>query len=373
MKTKKACVVLPTYNEAENIRIVIESIFLQQEKIATHELHVLVVDDNSPDGTGEKVRGLMKSYPNLHILEGEKKGLGEAYKRGMNHAIELLQPDLILQMDADLQHDVTLIPLFVQLSQFGFSLIIGSRFAPGGSTPNFSFKRKMISVLGNWLIRLLGGIPRIKDCTSGFRCIKANLIPLCNFNGLSSTGYSFQSSLLYELLRNKARVVEIPIVFPDRKHGQSKLSFIDQVDFLINILKIRFKNSREFIGFCIVGGTGVFVNIGVYYVLSRFMAVPFEIASPIAIETSILWNFMLNNVWTFQNRSVKSGLITRLAQFHTVSGLAGLLNYAVFLFLIHMFHVWDIYANLAGIFCGVIINYSMNSLWTWKEPGRQKI
>ncbi len=138
----KACIVLPTYNEAENVRDIVRGIFDQQEKIISHDLHVLVVDDDSPDRTQEVVRGLMTEYENLHLLTGPKRGLGEAYKRGFNHAQSLLSPDLIFEMDADGQHDPGLIPLIVVLLNNGFSLVIGSRFVPGGSTPQFSLWRK---------------------------------------------------------------------------------------------------------------------------------------------------------------------------------------------------------------------------------------
>ena len=122
----------------------------------------------------------------------------------------------------------------------GFSLVIGSRFILGGSSPNFSLKRKFLSVLGNWLLRYIGGLSKIHDCTSGFRCIKADLIEKCNFTVFVMRGYSFQSSFLFELIKNGAKVIEVPITFKERVHGESKLTLKDQLEFLLNILKIRF-------------------------------------------------------------------------------------------------------------------------------------
>ena len=142
---KLACIVMPTYNEAANLPELFPRIFDQAEKIPTHELHLLIVDDNSPDGTASVVTEWMKRNPRIHLLEGEKKGLGEAYKRGMAHAIATLDPELILQMDADLQHDPSLLPLFVSLTQHGFTLVIGSRFAPGAGKPALSFRRHAVS------------------------------------------------------------------------------------------------------------------------------------------------------------------------------------------------------------------------------------
>jgi len=238
---KIGCVVLPTYNEAENVRVVIPRIFEQAIKIPTHDLHVVVVDDNSPDGTAAVVREFMGTFPNLHLVTGEKKGLGEAYKRGMAHAMKELQADLIFEMDADLQHDPSLLPLFVILANNGFSLVVGSRFISGGVTPNFPWHRKLISLFGTWLVRLFGGLQALTDCTSGYRCIKADVIAKCDLRGLATRGYSFQSSLLCELIRNGARVIEVPIVFHERKRGEYKLSFRDQIEFLLNLFRLRFK------------------------------------------------------------------------------------------------------------------------------------
>jgi dolichol-phosphate mannosyltransferase len=242
---KIGCVCLPTYNEAENVKIVIPRTFEQAIRIPTHDLHVVVIDDNSPDGTAAVVREFMAEFPNLHLLTGEKKGLGEAYKRGIAYALKDLHADLIFEMDADLQHDPSLLPDFAKLANDGFSLIIGSRFISGGSTPRFPWQRKMISLLGTRLVRLFGGLDDLTDCTSGFRCIRADLFTTFALADLASHGYSFQSALLCELIRNGARVIEVPIVFHERKQGESKLSFRDQVEFISNLFRLRFRRTAR--------------------------------------------------------------------------------------------------------------------------------
>jgi len=241
---KVACIVLPAYQEAQNLAILLPRIFAQQEKIPTHELHVLVVDDNSPDGTQALVADWQKKYPCLHLLRGEKRGLGIAYQRGMAHAMAGLHPDLILEMDADLQHDPDLLPKFIQLCNEGHSLVIGSRFAPGGATPDFPLHRKFLSRLGNRLARFCGGLPALRDCTSGYRCIQADLLARCDLHHLGTRGYAFQTSLLGELVRNGARAVEIPIIFSDRLHGRSKLSPRDYFEFLATLAKLLLLRSR---------------------------------------------------------------------------------------------------------------------------------
>ena len=236
-----ACVILPTYNEIENVTQVIPAVFQQAAKISgSHDLHVLVVDDDSPDGTYAAVKELQRKYKNLHVIGGMKRGLGDAYKRGVTYALKHLSPDVIIQMDADGQHDPEKLPQFIALSNSGFSLVIGSRLAPGGETPDFSLWRKFLSHFGNWLIRSLGGVRKIHDCTSGFRCIRADVVKECNLTRLSTRGYSFQSSLLCEMMRHNATFIEVPILFKPRMHGISKLAFRDQLEFLLNIVKIRF-------------------------------------------------------------------------------------------------------------------------------------
>lgn len=359
------CVVLPTFNEALNIERCIDGIFAQQERIKSHRVHVLVVDDNSPDGTQDVVRRLQMQFPALHLLGGKKKGLGDAYKRGMAEAQRTLAPVLIVQMDADGQHDAGLLPLFVGLAESGFGIVIGSRYVPGGSTPDFSWRRLLLSRMGNLMVRFLGGIARVRDCTSGFRCIRAELLAQCNLAFLSTRGYSFQSSLMCELVRTSAPLIEVPITFGDRRLGESKLSLDDQLEFLANVVRIRFRNSEEFFRYCFVGASGVLANLGCYIGLTRGAYISPEIASALAIEISIISNFLLHNFWTFTARGLHWGIGRRFLKFHLVAGFSGALNYLMFLLLYQTMVVNDIVANLAGIAVATLVNYLLNSFWTW--------
>ena len=360
--------VIPTYNEAENIESITKAIFAMQSSIPTHQLYVIVVDDNSPDGTQEIVKQQMQQYPNLRLVTGNKVGLGDAYKRGFSFAISMFKPDLLLQMDADGQHDPNLIPKFINFANDGFSLIIGSRFVPGGSTPDFSIWRKFLSILGNLLVRYLGGIKHVKDCTSGFRCIKANLLSKCDFDYLSTRGYSFQSSLIYELIRHGAKPIEVPIIFKDRIKGQSKLTLTDQIEFLINIGKITFHKSEYFIKYCCVGLVGSVVNLGTYLLLNRYFQAPLQVASLIAIETSIVSNFLLNNYWTFKQRTKKLSMFRRLVNFHIAAGISGIIFYYLFfLFLVTVLGINDVLSILLAVITGTVSNYTINTIWTWRK------
>ena len=364
----KACVVLPTYNEAENIESIIKAIFAMQSNVSTHKLYVIVVDDNSPDGTQEIVKQQMQQFPQLHLVTGNKVGLGDAYKRGISFAITTFNPDLLLQMDADGQHDPKLIPEFINLANNDFSLVIGSRFIDGGKTPDFSIWRKFLSILANWLVRNLGGVKHVKDCTSGFRCIKANLISKCDFNYLSTKGYSFQSSLVYELIRHGAKPIEIPIIFKDRVKGQSKLTLADQIEFLINIGKITFHKSEYFIKFCCVGLVGAIVNIGSYLLLERRFQIPSQVAINIAIEISIVSNFFFNNYWTFKKRTKKLPVFLRLVIFNIVSLVTTVIFYnLLFFFLFIKLGMNDVISILISITAGTISNFTINSILTWRK------
>jgi len=196
-----------------------------------------VVDDNSPDGTAQVVQEFRTRYPFLHIIHGEKKGLGDAYKRGIQHALDFLTPELILNMDADLQHDPILLPQMIDACNQGFTLVIGSRYVPGAHMLNFSPWRTLLSSTGNSLIRWAGGL-KIQDCTSGYRAIRRDLLLTCDLEELSTRGYSFLSAFLCQLSWNGARVLEIPITFGIRGHGKSKLALRDQAEFLGRVARI---------------------------------------------------------------------------------------------------------------------------------------
>lgn len=225
----------------QNLPRLLPLIFREAVNIPTHELHVLVVDDNSPDGSAEYVRSVQGLYPRLHLLTRERNGLGEAYKHGISHAIEKLNPDLIFQMDADFQHDPAQLPEMIRLSEAGYDLVIGSRFSAGTRIPGLSWQRKLVSRGGTRLVWWFGRIPHIQDCTSGFRCIRTALIAACGFGPFSTRGYSFQSWFLCELLRNGARYIEIPIEFPLRVYGSSKLTSRDKFEFLLSLLHLPFR------------------------------------------------------------------------------------------------------------------------------------
>lgn len=356
MNRLTACILLPTYNENENVQKIIPMIFDQQKRIESHTLQILVIDDESPDGTAATVRHLQKNYPQLYLISGKKQGLGEAYKRGIRYAGEQLRPQILFEMDADLQHDPALLPMMISLYNFGFTLIIGSRFLPGGQTVDFSMYRKFISLFGNLLIRLLTGLPRLRDFTSGFRCIDAALIQSCDLSGMSTRGYSFQTSLLVELMRRGANVLEIPILFMPRRYGESKLAFRDQFEFMINLVRIRFGQFYDFVRFVIIGVSGVVVNLGAFVLFNRLFQQPPVFSFLLSIESAIITNFLLNNLWNYKGRPFRD-VVRRITKFHILALPAALTSLLVFSLLISKNAVSDLTAAGLGISSAVIINY----------------
>ena len=362
----KICFVLPTYNEEENIGNIIQQILKEEKSQSKHTFTILVVDDNSTDETQTIVQRYTLNSK-VHLVTGQKKGLGDAYKRGFKYALNDLKADLIFQMDSDGQHDTSLIPDFVSYIEEGKDVVIGSRFVEGGTTPDFSFSRLLMSKVGNLLVRYVGGITQLQDCTSGYRAIRASYLKELDFSYLSTRGYSFQSSLICDLAWRGANISEIPIEFSSRQGGDSKLALRDQIEFLLNIPRLGFRNLEDFMKYSLVGVSGVFVNLGLYLFLTRYYEISEVVAPLIAIESALISNFILNNFWTFGKRVTQSRIRVKFIKFHLVSGLSALINYSVFLALFLVFGLFDILANLIGIGLAAIVNYLINSNWTWKN------
>tara|TARA_B100001121_G_C18681069_1_gene618561 strand:- start:1007 stop:2134 length:1128 start_codon:yes stop_codon:yes gene_type:complete len=363
----KICFVLPTYNEEENIENIIQQILKEEKNQSKHTFSILVVDDNSTDETQAIVQRYTSLNSKVHLVTGQKKGLGDAYKRGFNYALNDLQADLIFQMDSDGQHDTSLIPHFVSSIEEGRDVVIGSRFVEGGTTPDFSFSRLIMSKVGNLLVRYVGGITQVKDCTSGYRAIRASYLKELDFSYLSTRGYSFQSSLICDLAWRGANISEIPIEFSSRQGGDSKLALRDQIEFLLNIPRLGFRNLEDFMKYSLVGVSGVFVNLGLYLFLTRYYEISEVVAPLISIESALISNFILNNFWTFGKRITQSRIRVKFVKFHLVSGFSALINYSAFLTLFLVFGLYDILANLIGIGLAAIVNYLINSNWTWKD------
>ena len=232
------CFVIPTYNEAANIRPLLTRLTALYPEAAAA---FLIVDDNSPDGTGQLTREFAETDNRVHLLEGPKEGLGRAYVRGLVYALEQLDAEVLVCMDGDLQHDPAAARRLLNRLDDGFDLVIGSRYAAGADiAADWQGKRYRLSRWGNRLARGLAGIKDIQDCTIAYRAIRAAALRRAGVGSLTVRGYAFQIVLLHRLLRAGAVAVEEPITFHARERGKTKLGLRDLVEFGWWALLLRF-------------------------------------------------------------------------------------------------------------------------------------
>ncbi len=217
MNSNRILIIIPTYNEIENLPKLIKSIVALDLSI-----HILVVDDGSPDGTGQWVKKQMKTKEYLHCIQRSKKmGLGTAYVEGFRFAIQN-KYDIVFEMDADFSHNPKYILDFLKEIK-SHDVVLGSRYLNGINVVNWPLKRVLLSYFANIYARLITGIP-IQDLTSGYKCFKVNALEKIDLDKIYSDGYSFQIEISYRLWKLKAKFKEISIVFVDRQAGYSKMS-----------------------------------------------------------------------------------------------------------------------------------------------------
>lgn len=230
--TADCTVVVPTYNEKENIGTLLPQI------LAYPRMRVLVVDDNSPDGTGDIVRAFAQENERVSLLSRPgKQGLGRAYIAGFKRALAD-GAQYICEMDADFSHDPSYLPGLLEAAEQRYDLVLGSRYVPGGATTDWGIGRKLISRGGNLYARLILGWT-ISDGTGGFRCYRRSALEAINLDSVQSNGYSFQIEMAYRVMKAGLKIGEIPIIFPDRRVGQSKMSRRIVMEALITVWKLR--------------------------------------------------------------------------------------------------------------------------------------
>jgi dolichol-phosphate mannosyltransferase len=368
----KVVLILPTYNERHNIGNIIDALQLQFREIS-HDMNILVVDDSSPDGTADIVRKKQAAYANVHLLMGQKTGLGAAYIRGMVYAMDKLQADAVFEMDADFSHKPEDVPRLMAALDEGADFVIGSRYVRGGSIPEeWGLLRRMNSLGGNIVARYIAGIYKVCDCTAGFRAIRTTLLKKVTFDDLRVQGYAFQVALLHKAVSLGAIIKEVPVDFIDRTEGESKLGLSDIIEFILNAWWIRLHSSKTFIKFAIVGLSGVIVNLGIFTLLLQ-MNVNKYLASPISIEASIITNFLLNNYWTFRRRISHDHVSIKGLKFNMVSVISLVVSYSTFVVLSVLFPATQPEIHqLVGIGPAMLINYFLNSYWTFKNAPELK-
>ncbi len=229
---RRAVICLPTYNERDNLEGIVAAILA-----ATPDVDVLVIDDSSPDGTGQLADQIAAREPRVKVLHRPgKEGLGKAYLAGFDWALARGYP-LVLEMDADFSHDPRYLPALLEAAQAS-DLVLGSRYVPGGGTVNWGLGRRLLSRGGSFYARSLLGLS-IRDLTGGFKCFRREVLEAIDLSTVACTGYAFQIELTFRAVRRGFRVAEVPIVFADRRVGQSKMSRRIVLEAITKVWQIR--------------------------------------------------------------------------------------------------------------------------------------
>lgn len=235
----KALIIVPTYNEMENIEAIIDAVLALGQ-----EFEILVVDDNSPDGTGDIVDRRVASEPRVHAIHREGKlGLGSAYIAGFKWALANTDTQFVFEMDADFSHDPNAIPEFIEAAE-GRDLVLGSRYLHGITVINWPLSRLILSYGANVYTRIITGLP-LKDSTGGFKCFRRETLEQLPLDTIRSDGYSFQIEMNFFCWKKGLRIVEIPIIFTDRRVGISKMSRKIVWEAMFMVWRLRFMNPRR--------------------------------------------------------------------------------------------------------------------------------
>ncbi|KKR89501.1 MAG: Glycosyl transferase family 2 [Microgenomates group bacterium GW2011_GWC1_41_20] len=370
---------MPAWNEVENIKSMVEVLTQDEFPKIGADMQLLIVDNHSTDGTAEAAEDASKKYNNVHIIQQKNSGLGWAYVSGMQYAIDELKADAILEMDADFQHPPRFVKPMVEAYLSGAEYVIGSRYIEGGSVPKeWAASRKAISFFGNLFIRTVLLNFKIHDLTTGFRLSKVrgvlDKIELVKLRDLDK--FAYKVDLLYQSLKNSKKTVEVPLEFASRTKDKSKFNWKEMVATFKLAIILGIKDKQRFIKFGVVGFTGFLVNYLGLEFLKR-MGLTTYWATLFATEMSIISNFILNNIWTFKDKTITSvkDVIMQFAKFNLSSLFAVIVQPLVVNGATTLFGDTSL-IRLAGLLFALFLvvvpyNYIVYNLFiwrTWKIP-----
>ncbi|MDR1904569.1 MAG: glycosyltransferase family 2 protein [Treponema sp.] len=366
---------VPTYNEAENIEEFITAVFAG----CPPETHILVIDDNSPDGTAAIVETLITRYPaRLHLLNRpEKQGLGRAYLAAFAWG-RSRGYDAFLEMDADFSHNPGYIPVMIKEIKT-HDVVIGSRNIKGGGVEGWSAARNCISKGGSLYSRLVLGCP-IKDLTGGFNMWTKAALDKIDLSSIISKGYAFQVEMKYRAYSAGCRIKEVPILFADRKRGKSKMSKKIFAEALINIWKIK-KNIGidtgidQFCKFCVTGALGAVTNLLIFFVCADRFELPEIPVSIGCFMVAATQNYIINHKWSFKRNMAKGTLSLKMWLSFIAGSLLGLAaNIGVMeMILLNFKLLYKFFAQGAGIAAGMAINFFVSKFFVFSNIIRKKI
>ncbi len=351
----KLSLVIPTFNEKENIQkllVKLEEVFRMNE--INNE--IIVVDDNSPDGTGLLLEGLKSKYSNLKVVHRTGKlGLSSAVFAG----IKVSEGDILGVMDADLSHPAEKIIDMYNAVLKGACLVVGSRYIKGGQIKGWGLRRKILSKGATLLARVF---TKVKDPMSGYFMIRKSLL---EGKDLNSRGFKILLELLIKI--EGLNVVEVPICFTDRTHGKSKAGVKEIVLYLRNLIGYLPQKKHLFtqlFKFALVGIGGTFVNVFILYVMTERFGVYYLLSAIFSFLLAVVFNFILNKTWTFKEK-VHTQAVNKFGKFFFVSLFALLINIIILYVFTDFFGVYYIYSQIVAIGFSFAINFLGNKIWTF--------
>lgn len=365
--------VIPTYNERQNIASLIHRVTSALEK-AIDSFEIIVVDDDSPDGTWQVAEELALRNSHLRVIRRQgEKGLATAVATGWKAA----KGEILGVMDGDLQHaPETLLDLVNSILNKDADIVVASRNVSGGGVSEWSLIRRTVSWGASCIatLALPGILTTVRDPMSGFFLFKRSVI---ESDSLKPEGYKI---LLEVLAKGKYKtVLEVPYIFEERKEGGSKLGPKQYLEFIVHIARLARETGHigRFLRFCLVGFSGVFVNEGALQLFTEVGGLYYLYSSLLAVEVAIVSNFLLNEFWTFRDRSSQlssgSNRLKRFLKFNLICALGGVLNVSVLWALTDLAGLNYLISNLFGIGVSTIWNYGLNSNITWEIPIKRKV
>jgi dolichol-phosphate mannosyltransferase len=380
----KVVIVMPAWNEAQNIKEMIDVLIGQEFSKIKADMQLLVVDNHSGDGTDKIVEEASKKYKNVHLIEQDKSGLGWAYVRGMQFAMNNLHADAILEMDADFQHPPRFVKPMVDAYLEGADYAIGSRYIKGGSVPSeWAASRKAVSFFGNLYIRIVLLNFKIHDLTTGFRLsrVKGVLDKIDLEKLMDLDRFAYKVDLLYQCLKNSKKTIEVPLEFASRTKEKSKFNWKEMVATFKVATILGIKDKQRLIKFAVVGFTGFLVNYLGLELLKRF-GLSTYFATLLATEAAIISNFIFNNIWTFKDKIITSvkDLIIQFAKFNFSSLFAVIVQPLIVSGASKLFGDTSLVHFGALVFALIVIiipyNYVVYNLFiwkTWKLPWKKAV
>jgi dolichol-phosphate mannosyltransferase len=361
---KKLCVIIPTYNERENIPILVKKI---TDVLQGIDYEIIVADDNSPDGTWQIAEELQSKYPRLKCLRRVgRRGLASAvYESAL-----LADARYFAVIDADMQHDETVLTAMLKTAEKGAHVVVGSRYIKGSGTSNWSKTRLFISKIGTVVTNIL--LPHRHDITdpmSGFYLMERRL--LVNSVDKLTGGKGFRSLLdiISTYMPSEIIIKEVPYVFKSRMHGESKITTMEALQYLGFLYEKRLGKyiPLTFIKFCIVGSTGAIIHFSILYIFFKLCNLKYQYSLVIAFEIALIFNFIFNNRWTFKDKKIRGiRIIWGYIKYNFANTFGGAINFIISNYLILNNLHWVV-SSFIGAFAGVLWNYILSKIITWKD------